>query len=140
MSHDVIEGHSAKLYYGSSNDHTTATWTKIGLLTELTPPTFEVDDIETSYMESPEQWKEFIAGWKDAGEIEGTAQFQSADYSTLLSSVLGENLSFKIESKDGSTITCNGFMSTLGQEIEREGIVTVPIGIKLSGKPAFSEG
>ena len=112
------------------------TFTNFAKLTEIGGISIEADDIETSHMDSPNQFKEFTAGWADAGEVEFTLQFEKAGAAAVWA-LFRQDKSFRVLFKDGSEWTFNGYLKAFGTEADREGIVTVPCTIKISGEPVF---
>jgi hypothetical protein len=105
-------------------------------VTEIDGIEVEADDIETSHMESPNQFKEFTAGWADAGEVDFVIQFKKENAGTVWG-LFRQDKSFEVKFKDGSTWTFNGYLKKFGTETDREGIITVPLTAKISGEPEF---
>lgn len=116
-------------------------FTHFAKVTEVSGISIESDDIETSHMESPgaadgKPWKEFTAGTADAGEIDLTVQFEKANAATVWG-LFRQDKTFEVLFRDGSSWTLNGYVKKFGTEVDREGIITVPITIKASGEPVF---
>lgn len=48
---------------------TPGTYSAVAEVTSVTPPNISRDAVEATHLTSPEQWREFIAGLKDGGEV-----------------------------------------------------------------------
>jgi hypothetical protein len=48
-------------------------------------------------------------------------------------------MGFRITYADGSKWAFSGYIKAYGDEVEREGIVTTSVTIKVSGKPVFTK-
>lgn len=62
---------AAQIGYGSIFEISTndgATWTKVGEVMAITPPSDEIDVLDATHMESPDRTREFITGLRDPGE------------------------------------------------------------------------
>lgn len=135
----ATKGHSTKLEFGNQANYAdSTTWTEFAEITEITPPNVEADDIETSHMQSPEQFKEFDPGWADGGEVELTINFDK-DQNETVYGLFRQKKGFKMTFVDGSAWKFNGYIKAFGNEVDREGIITAPITLKISGKPVFEK-
>lgn len=135
----VTKGHGVKIGYGDQGADGAVgagPFTLFARITEIGGIEVEADDIETTHMESPNQYKEFTAGFADAGECDFVLQFQKANAANVWA-LFRQDKTFEVTFKDGSTWTFNGYLKRFGTEADREGIVTVPCVIKLSGEPVF---
>lgn len=62
---------AAMIGYGSIFEISTdsgATWTNIGEVTSIAPPSDEIDVLDATHVESPNRTREFITGLRDPGE------------------------------------------------------------------------
>ena len=64
-----------------------AAWFTVGEVKNITPPSFARDAVDATHTESPEAWREFIPGLKDAGEI--TAELNLVPDSDSTEKLLG---------------------------------------------------
>lgn len=129
----AIPGHSTKLEYSTSPE----TWVEIENVEEVTPGAISIDDIETSHMQSTDQYKTFMPGWKDAGEATATVQYDETQHAALMARI-GVSGGFRVTLQDGSTITFDGYIKGVAVTVEREGKVLTELTIKASGKPTFA--
>lgn len=133
----AIKGHGVIFEVG--DEETVAdseTWTKIAKVIDITPPNVESDDIDCSHMESPEQFAEYDPGWAEAGECTLTIQF-AADENERVYGLFRQKKGFRMVFNQGSRWQFNGYIKAFGNEVDRKGIITAPITVKISGKPEF---
>jgi hypothetical protein len=131
----ATKGHSTKLKYGEQG--ATPTYTDLGKVIDITPPAPEAEEIDISTMDSEEQWKEVTAGWADGGEVEVTARYDKAKNAAVYA-LFRADKAYQVEFSDGSTWSFNGFLKKIGNEVERQGIVTIKLTLRVSGKPVFA--
>lgn len=138
MNPNTTAGHSTAFAFGNQKSfEESTTWTEVAQIVDIGPPEIEADDIEVSNMTSPEQFKQFDPGWADAGEVEMTIQY-TKEAATSLYALFRIPKGFKMTFEDGSSWGFSGYVKKLGGEIDREGVITNTIGVKISGKPAFT--
>lgn len=134
----ATKGHSTKVSYGNlANVQDSTTWTPFAKITNAVPPKPQADDIDTSHMDSPDQFKEFEAGWADGGEVEITIQFDKEKNAEVYG-LFRQTKGFRMEFSNGSRWEWTGYIKQFGNELEREGIITTTVTFKVSGKPAFT--
>ena len=132
----ATKGHSTQLAYSAIPP---TTYTSIAKIIDLKPPEPESEDINVSTMESTEQWEEVTAGWADAGEMECKVQYEKAANATLYA-LMRLDKTYKVTFSDNSTWIFQGFLKKFSNEVERKGIVTATLTIRISGKPTFTAG
>lgn len=115
-----------------------ATTGEIGELTRVGLPGQEVNDIDVSTMQSPERWREFIAGMKDAREIQMDLLYEQDQLATVLAAVGGTNENWTVTFPDGATFVCAGYIKSTGEAAPMDDKISQTIVIKLSGKPTFT--
>jgi hypothetical protein len=108
----------------------------VAQVVDVTPPNVRVDDIDISNMDSPDQAKEYVAGWLDGGEVEITLQMTTE--ANALYAQIGLTQDFGIQFQDGTGWTWSGYIKAFGHETEREGVVTNTVTVKVSGKPVLA--
>jgi len=135
----ATKGHSTKLEFGDAATVAgSTTWTPVAKITEITPPNaIEAEDIDTSHMESPDQFNEYEPGWAEGGEVELTIQYDKEQNEDVYA-LFRVPKAYRITFVDGSKWHLNNsYVKAFGNEVERKGIVTAKITIKISGKPEF---
>lgn len=131
------KGYNTKFEYGDQATHTgSTTWTEFAQIKDIKPPKVEADDIDISHMQSPDMFREYSAGWADGGELEVQVQFSKTDNATVYG-LFRQDKGFRMTFADGSRWKLNGYIKTFSNELEKDGIVTATIGVKVSGKPVF---
>jgi len=129
---------------------TTLTKTKSGLeaadlvvggLTSIGGLQIDADEIEVTNFDSL-GYKEYISGFKDAGEvsIEGILK-NGTEFGTLLAlQDAGTTEEWTITFVDGSTLVFDGYVKTFGTgDGGMSDAVTFSGAIRVSGKPVFTE-
>lgn len=119
------------------------TWTAIAGVQDIKPPKIEAKDIDTTVIDSPNQFETFIPGWANGGEAEIKIQFdatQGAALYALFRTPKGFRIVFNDAPAGGtsSNLAMDGYIKGFQNEIEKEGIVTATITVKVSGQPVFT--
>ena len=127
------KGYGAKFFWKVTSPATT----EVLLVTAIAPPGIEVEDIDVSVMQSTDQWREFISGWKVGGEAGVTIQYTKAETAALFAQAAIENF-FIIEFSDGSEWAFKGYINNFGDELDIDGIVSTALTIKITGVPTFT--
>lgn len=83
MAHDDSIGHGTKIYRHAGGVPAGAR-TTVGRVRDVTPPPLSRDAVETTDMESPERWEEFIGGIKRSGELSFDMTFDPGSDETPL--------------------------------------------------------
>jgi predicted secreted protein len=114
----------------------------------VTPPSLTRDAPDATHTESPEDWREFIPGLKDAGEVSATLNFipDSDSFAQVLATFDSDALQqARILFPDGiqtepptcSRFTMSGVITGLPIEAPMDAKMTAAITMKVSGKPVF---
>ena len=109
----------------------------IGEITRIGLPGIEVDDIDVTVSTSTEAWRVFIAGLKNAGEIEADLLYEKDNTDSVFDALATDD-TFTITFPDDSTFACSGYLKGTGIEIPIDDRIEQTISIKLSGKPTFT--
>jgi hypothetical protein len=94
--------------------------------------------IDVTDASSVNDWKEFLAGLKDAGTVTLSLQFEKGLWTKLLGA-LGTMDVWTLTIGDGSTVVCSGFLTQgpgMGGELESG--ADADVSIKLTGEPAYT--
>lgn len=126
-------GYGTKIGYSADGQ----AYTDLAKVVDLTPPPATVEKVDTSHMQSPDQWKTYDPSWKEAGDCEVAIQFEKALTATLYG-LLAVPKNWQITYSDGSTLKWDGFLSEIGPETPMDDIVTVGLTITASGKPTYT--
>ena len=94
--------------------------------------------IDVTDVSSTNNWKEFLAGLKDAGTITLSLQFAKALWGTLITA-LGTMDVWTLTLGDGSKVVASGFLTQgpgMGGELESG--ADADVAIKLTGQPVYT--
>lgn len=132
----VTKGYQSKVFYGDTIAATT--WTPFANVTEITPPKPTAAKIDSTHMESPDEFKEQEPGLAEVDDVELKVQFEK-DQADAVYALFRQKKAFRVQFADGSKWEFVGFISGYGDEIDREGIVSTTVTIAVSGKPVFTK-
>lgn len=135
----IVKGYESRAYYGNGDTIAgSTTWTEFAQVTEITPPKVSTAKIDSTHMQSPDEFKEQEPGLREADDVEIKIQFEKeqADAVWALNSV---KRPFRIQFRDGSKWEFMGFIAGYGDEIDRGTIVSTTVTIAISGKPIFTK-
>lgn len=115
--------------------------TAIGGLTSIGGVEVSADTVDVTALDSEGGYKEFLMGFKDAGDVslegflDDSDTGQAAAYAALES---GEKQKCEIVFKNGAKWTFDGIVTGFSTSVDLEGAVTFSSTIKVSGKPTFT--
>jgi predicted secreted protein len=125
-----------KTMSGSEEEDTT-----IADLTSIGRIGIESDQIDVTTLDSPDSYKEFIAGFKDAGEV-SLSGFIKSEEATVAMIALADSQAeeeWTITSPDGSTWVFDGFVKMFEEgEATVDGVRNFNGSIRISGKPEYT--
>lgn len=113
---------------------------------DVSGPGFSRDTFDVSHASSPNHYREFRDGFKDAGEVTLTMNMVQADYASFLAKFDSDGLgNFLITIPDDNysnapTIAFEGVVTSIETEYTTEDKVTTSVTIKVSGKPTYTQG
>lgn len=119
-------------------------FTAVAEITKLTPPNMSRDSIEVTHTLSPSGYREFIAGWRDGGEVAYEANWlptnASQDHETGLHASFNDNVRhrWRIVVPDVLYIEFSGFVTAHEPDLPLENQANLAGKIKLSGKPTVT--
>jgi predicted secreted protein len=139
MPHTDRIGHSTKVM--RSDDRTSSgTFSTVGAVRDITPPKLARDAVETTDMESPERWKEYIGGMKDGGEFSFEMTFDPASAeTTAFMTDLNTDLTgyYKFIFPDLSEWGCAALMTGFEPSVPIADKMSATITFRLTGKPGW---
>lgn len=115
----------------------------IGELTSISSPSMSAETIDVTTLDSEGEYREFIGGFKDGGEVSASGYFnpqdagQAAVYAALES---GETTPFAIEfpAALGAKWEFKGVVTSYQTNADLEEAIGFEITIKVSGKPVLN--
>ena len=140
--------------YGSDfkvgNDGTTETFATVAEVLDISGPNMSQDTIEVSSQDSANGWREYIAGWRDAGEVSISANWipssatQDGTTGVLSKFLDSDTHNYQIITPVGSdgtgsvTISMTGIVTGFGVNLPLTEQAKVDFSIKLTGAVTFS--
>ena len=117
-----------------------STFTDVAEVTNVGVLDVKVDTIETSSHDSADQWREFIGGMKDGGELKMEVNYDPAAHGTIFSNIGGDPIKQKITLTDaGATVvTFDGIITGFSAEAPYDDKLAGSITIKVSGAPTIT--
>lgn len=114
---------------------------KVANLTSIGAIGLESEEIDVTDLDSPDDYKEFIAGTKDAGTVDLAGNIKNeAIVSSMLA--LAESRSIEewtVKYKSGATWTFSAYVSSFKDgEKTPDGVYTFTASLRVSGKPTFT--
>lgn len=139
MAHEERIGHGTKIY--RTADRTSAgTRISVGRVRDVTPPNVSRDVVETTDMESPDKWEEYIGGIRRSGEVSFDITFDpgSTETTAFLTDLASDAPGYYIivfpdNTEWGFAALITGFDPTSPVADRMNASVT----FKLTGKPGF---
>lgn len=111
-----------------------STYVDIGEVTNIDLLDIDVDDIDVSSHDSPGQWREFLGGMKDGGELSMEVNYDPAEHGTILSAV-GTSRDHRLTLPDAgaATIAFEGYVSGFSAQAPYDDKLSATITVKVSG-------
>lgn len=140
MASNAIAGVGAR-FLRSDQASSGGTYAAIAEINSISGPSMKRDTIDVTSLDSTGGYKEFIAGFRDGGEVTLAMNFTLDGYIDMKtdfeSDVLGD---YRIELPDTnvSTFDFSGFVTSLGMSVPTADKVTTEVTIKVSGAVTIS--
>lgn len=116
-------------------------WEDIADATGISGPGLERDTIDVSSHQSPQAWREFIGGMKDAGEVSIDVNYDPADHDELVSDLDADDpLSYRIIFPDdeNTTWTFSAVMTGFEPDAPHDDKLSASLSFKVTGRPTLS--
>lgn len=115
-------------------------WSNIARLETIGElPRGEVDDIEITNHDSPGNFKEYVAGLGEAGELEFTGIWIADATQRATSGILGLLRDWRVTLPGGLGVwRCRGYLKSLSINPQREETIQFTGTLKLSGVPTLT--
>lgn len=114
---------------------------RIANLTSIGEIGVESEEIDTTDLDSPDNYKEFIAGSKDAGEVSLAGNIKNeANVEKMLALAEAQTVEeWVVTYPSGAKWTFNGFVKSFKDgEKTPDGLATFSATIRVSGKPTYT--
>lgn len=127
-----LEGFGSTFGHAASGTAAAGTFTELAGLLDITPPEASVDDVETTAHDNTSKSRTFRPGLVDNGEAQLSLHYSATAYAAMVA-IKGVEKAFRIKFSDGSGIRWDGYIKSLGTEIDMEGNTTITATAKVSG-------
>jgi predicted secreted protein len=96
-----------------------------------------VDDLDVTSHDSPSQWKEFLGGLKDGGELSMELNFDPELHATLLS-IVGVSRDMRLMFPDGDNqVNFEGYINGMSAAAPHDDKLSASLSVKVSGPIAI---
>jgi len=118
-----------------------ASWAAIAEVNSISGPSMSRDTIDVTSLDSTGGYREFIAGFRDAGTVQLTMNFTNATYDTMKTDFEDDAAqNYEIVLPDNSSLEFIGLVTELPIEIPTDDKVTTTVTIKVSGQVTLNSG
>jgi predicted secreted protein len=115
------------------------TYTSVGVeITSIQPPGYSRDAIDASHSSSPNEFREYIAGMMDAGEVEIEGNFVAAASDSIVTDLLAGKAEYQITFPNGVTWTFDAFFTSYQPNAPVDDKQTFSATMKVSGRPELA--
>ena len=118
-------------------------WQNIAEINTVTGPGRSRDTIDVTSLDSTGGYREFIAGFRDAGTVALAMNFTRDTYELMNDDFevdTLQNYEIVLPDPENTTIEFVGFVTELGLAIPTDDKITSDVTIKISGKPVINSG
>lgn len=136
----------AAIGYGSdfrrSDGAATPVYTTIGEVHTITPPSIGKDVVDATHMNSPDGYREFIPGLKDAGEASVELVFvpNAPEVAVMIADVESDAAhDYEILFPDATAWRFTALATGFEPGVPMDDKMTATFTLKLTGRPAFAE-
>jgi hypothetical protein len=131
----AVNGFGTTFAYESAAD----TYTTLAEVLSVTPPSINVETVETTNMGSDDGFREYIAGLKDGGEVTVNLNYVEASATLLQTLVLAGPERFKITFPGSSTVIFSAIPTAFAwDEVVIDDKIAMSLTLKVTGKPVFA--
>ena len=107
-------------------------------LSRLQPPGYSRDAIDASHTTSPDEFREYIEGMMDSGEIEIEGNFVPDASDVVVAALLAGKASFQITFPNAVTWTFDAFFTNYQPDAPIDDKMSFSATMKVSGKPTLA--
>lgn len=147
MATQAMIGHGTRVAILDSNA-SPPDYVTVAEVTNVTPASLARDAIDVTHVQSPDKWREFIPGLRDAGEVTFEMNFipKGDGFSQILASFNSDEVqTLRITFPDGTggspddaTVwIISGFITAFEPDAPVDDKMSASVTMKLSGKPEF---
>jgi predicted secreted protein len=115
-------------------------YTQLAEVININPPSMSRDALDATHMLSPEQWREFVPGLKDGGEVSVDMNFipGGAGETQIMANLAADNTAnYRITFPNGVSWTFAAFCTGFEPSVPHDDKMSATATFKVSGKPTF---
>lgn len=118
-------------------------WAEVAEVNSINGPTATRDTIETTHLRSAGNYRQFIASWKDGGEMTFQCNFTRDTYEELKADFESDNLNdwqLVISDAAATTFSFEALLTGLPIDVPFDDKITVDVTLKISGAVTIDSG
>lgn len=135
---EASTGFGVLLKVGDGGSPTEAFTTIDGEFRLSQPPGYSRDAIDASHTASPDQFREYIAGMMDAGEVQGELNFVPAVSDAIVALIVAGKQNYQILFPGVATWTFAAICTNYQVSTPFDDKMTASVTFKVSGKPTLA--
>lgn len=114
-------------------------WLDIGKVLNSTPPEVKKDVVDATHSKSPGKFKEYISGWRNAGEVSIDILYDgAADLVPLVADVVADDpFDYRFEFPDGSFWDFTAFATGVAPQGPIDDKLAATLTFTVTGEPDF---
>jgi len=140
MPSNAISGVGTKFRRWNSS---LGTWETIGEINSISGPGMSRETIDVTNLDSEDGWREFIASFRDGGEVTLSMNYTRDTYETLFNDFMSDKrqkYEIILPDDDITTMVFDGLVTNAPWEIPTDDKITSDVTIKASGAPQLESG
>jgi len=121
----------------------TGEWDSIANVTNITGPGMTRDTIDTTALDTAGGYRTFIAGFRNAGTVVLSMNFERDDYETMkndFESDTAQNYELVLPDDDQTSLEFEGLITELPLTVPTDDKVSVEVTIQISGQVSLESG
>lgn len=129
---------SAAIGYGSSfGIHNGSAYVSVSEITNISWPGYSRDAIDATHMQSPDIFREYIAGFMDAGEASIEMNFVPAVADVIVAAMIAGVGLFQIAHPNGVKLQFSAIVTGYEPGLPLDDKMTATASFKVTGKPTL---
>lgn len=114
------------------------TYDDVAEVTRVKPPSYARDAIDATHMESPDRFREYIAGMMDAGEVSIDINYVPSTSDVILAAMTAGAGDFQITMPNGVKFQFKAIVTGFEPEAPLDDKMSATATFKVSGKPVLA--
>jgi hypothetical protein len=116
-----------------------STYTDVAEVTSITWPGYQRDAVEATHLNSDDQFREYVPGLMDAGEVTLELNFVPSSSDVIIAALTASTLGqFKITAPGGVNVVFKGIVTSYQAQSPLDDRMTASVTIKVTAKPTWA--